>query len=147
MEDVVFIALFFIATLLVLFLIFKPVSKDRKARNNVTNFDLLTQHYCFILTNDQSNAINQLATRNINDILEYVFDADCKTIVFKRFGASVECKLSFYIVENKTYLKVSRVKLLHATGNIPLMINRFFIEKIGAIPVDYTHFRTIVCTQ
>ncbi len=146
MEYIEFIVLFILAILLALFLIFKSVIQDRKDRNGVMNSDLLTQHYCFVLSCDQSEAINQLSIHNIKDNLEYTFDTDRLTIIFSHLGASIEHQLSFYTVKSKTYLKVSRVKFLHSRSNIPLMINRFFIDKIGAIPVDYTYFESTVCT-
>ncbi len=146
MEYIVFIVLFILAIPLALFLIFKPVMEDKKVRNNVMNFDSLMQHYCFVLNCNQSEAIKQLAVRNVKDTLEYTFDADCLTIVFSHLGVSIEHQLSFCKVENRTYLKVSRVKFLHSRSNIPLMINRFFIEKIGAIPVDYACFESSFCT-
>ena len=142
MEFVVFIALFILAIPLALFLIFKPVIADKKVRNNVTNSDPLTQHYCFVLNCEQNEALDKLSIRNVNDTLEYTFDRNRSIIVF----SSIEHQLSFYIAENKTYLKVSRVKYMHSGGNIPWMINRFFIEKLGAVPVDYSYFVSSVCT-
>lgn len=146
MEYIVFIALFILAIPLVLFLIFHPVMADKKVRNNVTNSDPLTQHYCFVLNCDQTEAINKLSTRNVNDTLEYAFDTNRLIIVFSHSGASIEHQLSFYVVENKTYLKVSRVKFMHSGSNIPLMVNRFFAEKIGAVPVAYSYFVSSICT-
>ncbi len=147
MEYIVFIALFILAIPLALFLILKPVMADKKVRNNVMNSDPLMQHYCFVLNCNQSEAIEQLANRNAKDTLEYTFDADCLTIFFSHLGASIEHQLSFYVVENRTYLKVSRVKFMHSRSNIPLMINRFFIEKIGAVPVNYAYFESSVCAR
>lgn len=146
MEYIVFIALPILSIPLALFLIFKPVMEDKKVRNNVTNSDPLTQHYCFVLDCDQSKAINQLSIHNARDTLKYTLDTDCLTIVFSRLGESIDHQLSFYVVENKTYLKVSRIKFMHSRSNIPLMINRFFIEKIGALPVDYTYFESTICS-
>ena len=146
MEYIVFIALFILAMPLALFLIFKPVMVDKKVRNNVANSDPLTQHYCFVLDCDQTEALDKLSTRNVNDTLEYTFDRNRSIIVFSHLGASIEHQLSFYVVENKTYLKVSRVKFIHSRSNIPLMVNRFFIEKIGAVPVEYSYFMASICT-
>ena len=144
MEYIVFIILFILAIPLVLFIIFKPVSEDRKIRNNITNFDSFMQHYCFELTCNQSDAISQLSIHNVKDTLEYKFDSNHLTIVFLHLGASIEHQLSFYVFENKTYLKVSRVKFMHERSNIPLIINKFFVEKVGATPVDYSYFETII---
>ena len=74
MEFVVFIALFILAMPLALFLIFKPVIADKKVRNNVTNSDPLTQHYCFVLNCEQNEALDKLSIRNVYDTLEYTFD-------------------------------------------------------------------------
>ena len=147
MEFIVFIALFILAIPLMLFLIFKPIMEDKKVRNNVMNSDPLTQHYCFVLNCNQSEVIKQLAIRNVKDTLEYTFDANSLTIVFSHLGASIEHQLSFCVVENRTYSKVSRVQFMHSRSNIPLMINRFFMEKIGAVPVDYAYFESSVCTS
>ncbi len=146
MEYIIFIALFILAIPLALFLIFKPVIEDKKVRNNVMNSDPLTQHYCFVLDCNQTEALDKLSIHNVNDILEYTLDTNRLLIVFSHLGASIEHKLFFYVVENKTYLKVSRVKFMHSRSNIPLMINRFFVEKIDAVPVDYSYFVSSICT-
>lgn len=139
MEYVAIIALFFVFIPMFFFLIFKPVMADRKARNNINNSDTFTRNYCFLLNCSQADALDKLAIRNIYDPLECALDRDSMTIVF---DASLEYKLSFRVVNNKTYLKVSKSKDPLYRGNIPLMINRFFIEKIGAIPVDYSFYRS-----
>ena len=144
MDPIVIISLLIVAIPLTLFLVFKPIMADKKARNNVTNSDQLTQHYCFVLDCGETEAIEKLSARNVNDTLEYTFDTNRLVIAFSHLGASIEHQLSFYVVEGKTYLKVSRVKLMHGRSNIPLMINRFFIEKIGAVPVDYSCFMSTV---
>ena len=146
MDPIVIISLLIVAIPLTLFLVFKPIVADKKARNNVTNSDPLTRHYCFVLDCGETEAIEKLSARNVNDTLEYTFDTNRSVITFSHLGASIEHQLSFYVVEGKTYLKVSRVKLMHSRSNIPLMINRFFIEKIGAVPVDYSYFVSSICT-
>lgn len=146
MEYVIGIVLFTIAIPVVLFVIFKPVMVDKKVRNDIANSDPLTQHYCFVLDHDQAEALDRLAMRNVNDSLEYTLDPNRSIIVFTHLGTSIEYQLSFYVVENKTYMKVSRVKYMHSRSNIPLMINHFFIEKIGAVPVVYSYFESSICT-
>jgi len=100
MEYIVFIVILIISIPLALFVIFKPVSEDKKSRNNIMNSEPLTQHYCFMLNCNQSEAINQLAIHNVKDALEYKLDADSLTITFFHLGASLEHLLSFYIFEN-----------------------------------------------
>ena len=144
MEYFIFTVLFILVVFLASFMIFKPVIDDKKSRNNVKNSDLFMQDYCFTLTCNQLEAINQLSIRNDYDTLEYKFDADRLTIVFSHLGVSIEHQLSFYAVEDKIYLKVSRVKFMHGKSNVPFMINKFFVKKIGAIPVDYSYFESTV---
>ncbi len=147
MEQVFFIVLFILTIPLAVFLIFKPVMADKKVRNNVTNSDSRTRHYCFALHCNQTEMLEKLSIPNIYDALKYTLDKENLTIVFEEFGTSIEHKLTFYVVENKTYLKVSRVGSSRGKSNIPLMINRFFIEKIGAVPVDYSYFEATICTS
>lgn len=146
MEHVVFIALFILAIPLALFVIFKPVIKDKTVRNNVMNSDPLTRHYCFVLNCNQQEAISQLSIRNVKDTPEYTFDINALIITFSHIGVSIDHQLCFYTIENRTYLKVSRMRFLPNKSNIPHMINSFFINKIGAIPVDCTYFKSVVCS-
>lgn len=143
MEYIVFITLFILAIPLALFVIFKPVIKDKTVRNNVMNSDPSIRHYCFVLNCNQQEAIRQLSIRNVKDAPECTFDINTLIITFSHVGVSIDYQLSFYTIENRTYLKASRIKFFH-NGNIPFMVNSFFINKIGAIPVDYTHFESVV---
>lgn len=79
--------------------------------------------------------MKQLKLPNIYDPLAYTLDEDSRTIIFSHLGASIEYQFAFYVIENKTYLKVSRVRI--ERSNIPYIINHFFVEKLGATPVDY----------
>ena len=146
MEAIIFGIIFIIVIIIALFVIFKPVIKDKKARKNVKNFDFFTQHYSFLLNCSQNEAIQRLSTKNTNDILEYSFDNKMLTICFSPLKANIEYQLSFYCIKNTTYLRVSRVKFLYERSNIPYMINSFFIEKIDAKPIDYTTFEKNVYT-
>lgn len=140
MEFIVFGIIFIVIAVVALFIIFKPVIENKKIQNGVINSDTFTQNYSFELNCTQQEAIQQLSTHNVNDTLDYSFDSDSLSITFTRFSATIEHRLAFYIVGNTTYLKVSRVNLLHGKSNIPLMINRFFVEKISAKPIDYSVF-------
>ena len=147
MEYIVFIVLFILAVPIVAFMIFRPANKDKKVRNGVTNSDPLTQHHCFLLNCSQQEAIGKLSIRNTKDKPEYTFDINSLTITFSHLGVSTAHQLSFYTLENRVYLKVSRVKFLQGRSNISFMINNFFMNKIGAIPVDYNFFESVVCPK
>lgn len=145
MNYIAYIILFFLIMLFVLFMCLKSIIVDKKVRNNVTNSDPFTQHYCFVLNCNQQEAVEQLSNRNVKDKLEYTFDTNSLIITFLHLGVSIDHQLSFYTIENRTYLKVSKMKFLHSQSKIPLMINSFFVNKIGAVPVDYTYFEALVC--
>ena len=149
MDFLLLIILFiFIATPITLFAIFKPTIDDAKIRNNISNSDTFMQHYCFLLERNQSDTIDQLKhDKKNNNTLKYTFDANSLIITFYGLKSSIKHQLTFYDIDNKTYLKVSRIPFTHRQSNIPFLINRFFIKEIGATPVDYNSFESMVCEK
>ena len=76
MEYIIFTILFIMAIPLLIFLILKPSMEDKKIRNNVTNSDPFTQHYCFILNCNQQEVypfdeINHLLGSYILQLLAF----------------------------------------------------------------------------
>lgn len=63
------------------------------------------------------------------------YDPDNNVIYFRQFsgGKGVNTEKA------KNYI----IQMIHDRSNIPFMINRFFIEKCGAEPVDYHYFRSL----
>ncbi|MBE7064345.1 MAG: hypothetical protein E7384_00800 [Ruminococcaceae bacterium] len=150
MDFLLLITLFIIiATPIALFAIFKPTIDDAKIRNNISNSDIFMQHYCFLLERNQSDTIDQLKhdKKNNTNTLKYTFDANSLIITFYGLNASIKHQLTFYDIDNKTYLKVSRIHFTHQRSTIPLLINRFFIKEIGATPIDYNSFESMVCEK
>ncbi|MBQ3330671.1 MAG: hypothetical protein IJG87_05785 [Ruminococcus sp.] len=143
MEPIVFIILFVACVPLVLLIIFVPVIKDKKARNGVTNYDTFSKNYSFVLDCSKEKAIELLLQKSVADTLNYSFDQNSMIIQFEHLNAIIEYQLMFYTFENRTFLKVTRIQMIHDKSNIPFMINRFFIEKCGAEPVDYQCFRSL----
>ena len=144
---VLFCCLFVIAVPVVLTLILKPVTADKKARKNVRNCDSLMQRHCFRLKSGREETLEQLSVRNISDALKYSIDTGSLTICFTHMNASVAYRLSFYTVDSTTYMMVSRINFLSGKSNIPYLVNRFFIEKIEAEPIDYSAFKKIIPTM
>lgn len=139
MEPILFIPIFVIACGVILFLIFKPVLKDRKARNGITNFDTTMRNYCFCLKIDEQEALTKLSNPNPSDPLEYTYNENNRVITFLYYGAKVDYQLSCVQIEGQTWLHISQISLL-SRGNIPYAINSFFINKLAAIPTDYSAF-------
>ena len=150
MEPAFFI-FFIVFSCIILFISIKLVKDDAKARNNVKNFDPFARHFCFVLSGEQQKTIEQLSVPRDTDTLKYAFDRHTLTIRF--FRGSQEAfdnfQLSFYVVENKTYMKASNLTLVSFNGKsyIRYKISRFFAEKIGATAVDYNFFESVVCPK
>lgn len=147
MKYILLIYLLILCIPLVLFMIFKPHTDDRKNTDNIINYDTLMQHHCFALNCTRPEAIDRLLWHNTTDTLDYSFDPRSSTLIFSHLGTSIEFQLSFYLFGNRTYLKVSRVKYIHNRSNILYMINQFFIDKLDAVPVDYTYFEAAICSR
>lgn len=123
----------------------KTGREDSKLRNHVNNMDASMSQYCFALDFDQQEMIRRLSVPNIHDALEYTLDADILRITFLQYGVkTLTYRLDFFVVEGRTYLKVSCTKTVYGKSRIPFYINRFFIEKTGAIAVDYIDFCKLV---
>lgn len=144
MNPIVFIVLFAVCVPLVLLLIFIPVIKDNKARNGVTNFDTFSRNYSYLLNCSQENATDLLSKKSEKDILNYLFDQNALIIQFEHSGVTVDYQLSFYTIDNKTFMRATKMDLIHDKTNIPFMVNTFFINKIGAEPFDYHYFEGLV---
>lgn len=115
--------------------------EDSKLRNRVNNMDATMSQFCFALDFDQQEMIRLLSVPDILDALEYTLDVDTLRITFRQYRVqSLTYRLDFFIVEGRTYLRVSCSQVFHGRTRVPLYINRFFIEKTGAIPVDYLDF-------
>lgn len=146
MGPILFCILFIALVPITLYLIFKPIMEDRNLRNNVNNSDAFSRHYCYALNCTQQEAIKQLSLRNIHDALDCSLDENANTVKLMHLNASIEYQLLFYTVENRTYLKVRRAHLLHERSNIPYLVNRFFIEKLDAQPMDHAAFEALINT-
>ena len=144
MNPIIFYILFIVCVPLVLLLIFIPMIKDKKVRNGVVNTDTFSWNYYYALNRSQENVVDLLSQKSDEDIMQYSFDRVSMIIRFRNLIATIDYQLSFYSIDNKTFLKVSQIQLIYDKSNIPYMINRFFIEKIGADPVDYHYFEGLV---
>lgn len=146
MGPIFFCILFISLTPIALYLILKPIKEDWKLRNNVNNSDVFSRHYCYALNCTQQEAIKQLSLRNIHDALDCSLDENTNMVKLMHLNASIEYQLLFYTIENKTYLKVSRTHILHERSNIPYLVNRFFMEKLDAQPMDHATFEALINT-
>jgi len=139
--DIAIVLIFlFVVMPLGLFFTLKPMFNDMKIRNGVDNTDFHMCHYAFALNNTYDQAIRLLSARNVTDAMDYQFDPQKMTIDFSNNTESLKYRLTFYIIDGNTHLLVSKMNKFHGRTHIPYLINRFFVEKLGAAPVDYSAF-------
>lgn len=136
----IFVACFLLAMPFAIYFILKPGLDDKELRNSVNNTDITMDKFCFLLKFDQQEMIRRLSRPNIHDVLESTLDVDSLQITFRDEYNSVAYQLSFYVVGSITYLKVCRIQPYRGQKRLVYRVNRFFIEKTGAIPVDYMTF-------
>ncbi len=143
---IIFLVVFFgvLAPVTLFFILFR-IQKDRESRNNVENIDFCGNLY-FLVPCGKSKAIEILSTRNAKDEIKYDFDALTMKVRFEEYHSvlSEEYPLSFYEVDEQTFLKVGDLHQLTHTGVSTYKINLLFVEKIGAVPFDYRRFDAVV---
>ena len=136
-----FAVVYLIVVIVIVYFCVKTGREDSKLRNLVNNTDASMSQYCYVLDFDQQEMIRRLSVPNIHDALEYTLDADTLRITFLQYGVkSLTYRLDFFVVEDRTYLRVNCAETIYGKTRIPFYINRFFIEKTGAIAVDYMDF-------
>lgn len=136
----IFVACFLLAMPFAIYFILKPGLDDKELRNSVNNTDITMDKFCFLLKFDQQEMIRRLSRPNIHDVLESTLDVDSLQITLRDEYNSVAYQLAFYVVGSTTYLKVYRIQPYCGQTRLVYRVNRFFIEKTGAIPVDYMTF-------
>lgn len=129
---------------IVLYLSLKPGFDDKKARKGVPNSDTFMNNYVYLLHTDIQEAIAKLFVPNAKDPLLYSFNHQSLTITFTEFNAPIKYNLTFYTIDHTTYLKVSRASFFYSRCTIPYKINSFFIQKLDAVPVVYSHFEKLL---
>lgn len=139
-------ALIAVVMFVALFLLLKTFLKEDEIHGYVNNRDSRAQHYSFELSGSKNDAIAQLSVCNVADVMKYTFDAGSLHIKFEDLHIWVDHSLTFYDVGDVTYLKVTRVDHLFGRDNIRPLINRFFIEKIAARPIEYLAFEEKIRT-
>ena len=138
----------FIIVPLALLAILLPMIKDEKAKKGVSNSDAFYKNFSFALKCTQQEAMEKLAVKEKSDALNYDYYPLSNKMLLRGGNYIYEYSLTYYTVGDETYLKVDYSKLLELTKrdyyyNLQYMINMFFINKLGAVPIDYKYFQSI----
>ena len=76
-------------------------------------------------------------------MLDYDYLPEEQCIRFRKDNVEADYRLCFLEAGEKTYLAVSRIAEEREKGNIPYLVNAFFIKNLFAKPVEYRKFEAL----
>ena len=143
MDTSIIVIIAVIGALMAFWAVMKPIMDDNKIRNKVINFDEGMRNYYFLLESAESETAAALAEPLEQKVVDYSFRPEDGLIQFRRESVEADYRLRFFTAEGKTYLSVGRVAAEREKGNIPYLVNAFFIKNLRAKPVDYRQFQAL----
>ena len=144
METTILVIFAIIGALMAFWAAMKPIMDDSKIRNKVLNFDEGMRHYYFLLETGENETEAALAEPLEQAAVEYSFRPEDGVITFRRENVEADYRLRFFTAEGKTYLCVGRVAEEREKGNIPYLVNAFFIINLHAKPVDFRKIQALL---
>ena len=137
----IFVIVFFVVVIPVaLYLVLKPMVKCNKLLNGVVNYDAFMRRFIFRVEITKETFYAQLKTPNINDSLKYFLSDDCSIITFTRYNAKFPYEMFTEEVDESTVLRIEQIPKIMGKGNVPYLINEFFIKKFNAKPLEYSKY-------
>ena len=144
MEFIIFAIVFVAFVPVVLFLILKPMFREKKISNNVRNQDTFSQEYLFKVNYTKNEFLQKLNIPNIYDVLEFTFDNNTMTITFSKHNAKIPYTVTIKEYENGCYIRLTKNDFISDRCNIPSYINEFMIKKFDAELLPYEEYKNIV---
>ena len=129
-----------VGALIAFWAVMKPFIDDNKVRGKVLNFDEGMKNYFFRLSGDAEALSAALEAQPEQDTLAYAYDAQRQEIVFRLGAVEAVYRLAFFETAGQHFLRVSRAAAEREQGNIPYLVNAFFIKHFGAKALDYRQF-------
>lgn len=143
MKFVIYAIVFIVLSIIMICVILNPYFKDKKVRKGIVNFDTYMRSYAYVLKCRKQDVIQKLSIHSINDKPEYLFDDVNLIITFLHLNVKIKYQLYFIENEGHTYLNVYQINFLHDKSNIPYMMNAFWINKVNAVPIEYSFFEML----
>ena len=137
METTILVIIAVVGALMAFWAVMKPIMDDNKIRNKVLNFSEGMRN---LLEGSEEELLAALAGPMEQNVLDYSFQPESGSIRFRRESVEADYRLDFRSAEGKTYLRASRMAEEREKGNIPYLVNAFFIKNFRAKPVDYRQF-------
>ena len=132
-----------VGALFAFWLVMKPILDDNRVRGKVLNFSEGMKEYYFLLEQGKEETEAALTGQQMQTALEYSFSPEEESIRFRKDSEEADYRLRFCEDGGKNYLSVSRVAEEREKGNIPYLVNAFFIKGLNAAPVDCRAFRSL----
>ena len=129
---------FFVIMLLALYLIFKPIIKQKNLLNGTVNYDAFMHKYVFRIPLKKEDFYAHLKTPNVCDALEYYLSEDYTVITFKMYNYNFSYEMNVAEFNDSIVL---RVKQLSVNNRPALHINEFFIKKFDAEPLNFEQYK------
>lgn len=139
MDTTILVVLAVVGLLLACWSVMKPIFDDNKVRGKVLNFDEGMKHYFFRFTGS-ADALRTALSEGREAPLSYEYDPEQERILFRLNGTEAAYALRFYENEGLCGLIVGREADEREKGNIPWLINAFFVRGFAGVPVDYRVF-------
>lgn len=137
----IFVIVFFIVVIPVaLYLVLKPMFQQNKLLNGVVNYDAFMRKFVFRVEITKEIFYARLKSHNSNDSLEYFLSDDCSVITFTRYNSKYPYKMFTEEVDESIVLRIEQIPRIMDRGNVPYLINEFFIKKFNAKPLEYRNY-------
>ena len=143
METTLLVIAAIVGVVIAMLAVMKPIMDDYQIRKKVLNFDEGMRTYYFVLPGTEAELLSALSSLPEQKVVEYSYPAGEGIIRFRRENVEADYRLRFYTDAGKTYLSVRREAEEREQGNIPYLVNAFFIKNLRAEPVDFRKFQSL----
>ena len=137
------LAAFALALIIILYRRGSSYVQWKRTEKGPVNYDTLMQTFVYRVDLTADALFAKLCVPNINDEMKYELSEDRKTITFMMEpGEREPCDLLVEPKGNGCLLRVHRTILFapNYVGDLPLLMNPFWIHKVQAEPVAYSDF-------
>ena len=134
----IFVIILVVIIPIALYLILKPMLKDKELLNGIVNYDSFMRKFVFSIALKEESFYEQLKAHNVNDVFEYTLSDDCTVITFHLYNGTYPYKINVDTLNESIIL---RVEQLTANSRPAFYINAFFIQKFDAIPLNYEKYK------
>ena len=134
----IFVIMFVVVVIpIALYIIFKPMFRQKKLLNGIVNYDAFMRKFVFRIEITKEEFYSQLKIRNINDVLEYSLNDNCSVITFTMYNMKYSYKI---IVDDFNESIILQVEQIQVTSKPAFRINEFFIKKFNAVPLEFEKY-------